>query len=241
MTHVVAGYPAEDRCVELMLGMQKAGVAMIEIQIPFSDPSADGPVIMRANDIALENGMSIQGCFDMISNAREHGLNVPVYVMTYANKVVSFGSREFCKQAQKHTIAGLIIPDLPFETTDYIELSAECTQLGVDLVPVISPGILQNRLRGYDLSIHKLVYVTSTQGITGKELNIKTDLQDLIKNIRTTTEAQIALGFGVRMQADVEQALQIADVAVVGSAVIEKVDQLGVDGALQFIQSIIEQ
>lgn len=236
MTHVVAGYPNEMECIELMLGMQKAGVSIIEIQIPFSDPGADGPAIMKANDIALENGMTVQGCFDMLAKARMQGLTLPVYLMSYANKVISFGARAFCEQAQIHNVSGFIIPDLPSETTEYKHLLAQCKKYQLDLVPVVSPGVLTGRLDAYQLDSHHLIYVTSTQGITGKELHIRQNLQDVISDIKSKSNAQVALGFGIRSAHDVQQVLQLADVAVIGSAVITIVEQEGIAAALTFLQ-----
>lgn len=236
MTHVVAGYPTKEGCIELLLGMQNVGVSVIEIQIPFSDPGADGPTIMKANDIALENGMTVQGCFDMLKEARSRGLTLPIYLMSYANKIMNFGVELFCSQAQVNNVSGLIIPDLPYDSLEYNDLAAQCKLRDLDLVPVLSPGMVLSRLDGYGLKSHQLIYVTSTQGITGKELHIKQDLRDLIVQIRTKSDGQIALGFGIRHAQDVQEALQIADLAVIGSAVIAKVEQEGIAEALDFLQ-----
>lgn len=239
MTHVVAGYPTEAQCIKLLLGMQNAGVSVVEVQIPFSDPGADGPVIMKANDIALKNEITTQACFEIISQARAQGFILPVYIMSYTNKVISFGFEAFCKQAQKSEVSGFIIPDLPFNTVEYAALAKSCAAHSIDLVPVVSPGMLADRLSGYKLGSHKLIYATSTQGITGKELVIKGELLELIRAIRAKTSAQIALGFGIRSLTDVERALEIADLAVIGSAVIKKVEAGGVDSATQFIEELV--
>jgi tryptophan synthase alpha chain len=239
MTHVVAGYPTKAQCIELLLGMQEAGVSIIEVQIPFSDPSADGPVIMKANDTALENGTTIQDCFDMLAQARTQGLKVPLYIMSYANKVMSFGIEGFCSQAQKIGVNGLIIPDLPCGTSDHEALLGVCSARNLDLVPVASPGTLVSRLSEYKLETHELIYVTSTQGITGKELTIKQELLDLIEIIRSKTNGQIALGFGIRNLPDVQQALEVADFAVIGSAVIKIMEDNDVKQAVQFIERLV--
>lgn len=239
MTHVVAGYPTTEDCLGLLLDMQAAGVSIIEVQIPFSDPGADGPVIMKSNDIALENGMTIQGSLDLIGQARVQGLRIPVYIMSYANKVMSFGEERFCKQAQHYKVSGLIIPDLPSDTVDYQELARYCASYGLDLVPVISPGVEEERLNGYQLDSHKLVYLTSTQGITGKELAVKQELRELVDVVRSKTGAQLALGFGIRNAHDVKQALELADLAVIGSAVIVELDQGGITGVHRFLQTLV--
>lgn len=240
MTHVVAGYPTEIECSELLFGMQAAGACAIEIQIPFSDPSADGPTIMRANDVALENSMTVQKCFDMIHSSREKGLTTPIYVMSYSNKLLRFGLKKFCQEAKRCHVDGLIVPDLPFDTVEYQELSNYCIRLGVDLVPVLSPGVAIGRLAQYNLDQHGLVYLTSTRGITGKELSTSKELIQLIKTIRSRSSCRIALGFGIRTTQHIHQALELVDIAVVGSEVLRKVEQAGVSGAVAFIKQFVD-
>lgn len=239
MTHVVAGYPTELACKELLFGMQAAGVYAIEIQIPFSDPSADGPIIMHANDVALENNMTVQKCFNMIHTSREKGLTTPVYVMSYANKLLQFGLKKFCQEAKRCHAEGLIVPDLPFDTAEYKELSDYCSQLEIDLVPVLSPGVITERLIQYNLGSHKLVYLTSTRGITGKELSTSKELVQLVKTIRSQSSCLIALGFGIRTAQHVHQSLELVDIAVVGSEVLRKVEQDGVLGVAAFIKQLV--
>lgn len=239
MTHVVAGYPTKATCIDLLIGMQKAGVTAIEIQIPFSDPGADGPVIMRANDTALENGMTTLRCFHMIDKARTAGLNTPIYLMTYLNKVISFGLPEFCKRAHISQITGFIVPDLPIDSAEYDELKKQCTLLGIAIVPVLSPGISANRLDMYLRDSHGLIYLTSTKGITGKKLTIKKELRELVKIVRTKTTCTVALGFGIRDLADVEAALSIVDIAVLGSAIIRSLNTTGIKNSLRFIEQLV--
>lgn len=239
MTHVVAGYPTPAKCLELLLGMQQAGVYAIEIQIPFTDPSADGSTIMHANDAALAGGMSIAACFELIRKARKQGLATPVYIMSYANKLFHYGLKEFCDEVQRCHIQGLIIPDLPFDSKEYTELLGCCDNANIELVPVLSPGVATARLEGYDLVSKKLIYVTSTKGITGKELTLHHDLTNLITYLRSISKAEIALGFGITKLRHVRQALAIADIAVVGSQIIRVVDKQGVDATQTFIKKLI--
>jgi len=238
MTHVVAGYPTESECIELLLGMQAAGVYAIEVQIPFSDPGADGPTIMKANDIALQNGMTTSKCFQMIKLARQKGLRVPVYIMSYANKLYRFGFEDFCQEAKSCQVNGFIVPDLPFDTPEYKELSNYAKKLDIVLIPVLSPGITTERLSHYTLDSSKLVYLTSMKGITGKELVVKKELVSLVEKIRSTSSCQIALGFGIRNAQHVHTALEVADIAVVGSEVIRRIEQKGLSGAATFIKEL---
>jgi tryptophan synthase alpha subunit len=238
MTHVVAGYPDKKQCIELILGMQSVGVFAIEVQIPFSDPTADGPVIMGANDIALQNGMTTRACLEMITNAQKQGLNTPIYLMSYVNKLYSFGFEKLCKEAHKSGTNGLIIPDLPFGTPEYSQLAEFCKSHSLDLVPVVSPGIAQERLKEYLKLSPDFMYLTSTKGTTGKNLSIQKELIQLIAQIRATSKCEIGLGFGIRTSEHVNQALKIADVAIVGSEVIRNIDAKGVSGAIKFVKNI---
>src|SRR4051812_41007603 len=116
MCHVVAGYPDKEGCLRLLRGMQQLGVAAIEVQIPFSDPIADGETIMRANDIALANGITTANSFELIETVRKSAAGADLYIMSYLQKVRHFGLSEFCKRASTAGVKGLIIPDLPYDS-----------------------------------------------------------------------------------------------------------------------------
>jgi tryptophan synthase alpha chain len=235
MTHVIAGYPSEAECIELMLGMQNAGVFAIEVQIPFSDPSADGSTIMKANDIALLNGTTTVKCFEMIGTARTKGLNCPIFVMSYANKLFSYGFENFCGLAKKHEVEGLIIPDLPYDSPEYRRLHNICSELNLGLVLVISPGMSDERLASFRLKSCKLVYMTSMHGITGKEFSVREDLINFAITIRAKSDCHIALGFGIRNKDHVKAALDIADIAVIGSETIRIIEKKGTSEAIKFV------
>lgn len=240
MTHVVAGYPNKKECLELMLGMQTAGVFAIEVQLPFSDPGADGPTIMKANDIALEIGMNIDATFALIAKSRKQGFKTPLYIMSYTNKLFRYGFEDFCRNASKCQVSGLIIPDLPFDSPEHEELLGYCNEFNLELVPVLSPGIKVDRLEMYKLSSKKLIYVTSAKGITGKELSIKVELKGLLRMIRAESNCLVALGFGIRTKNHIEQALEIADIAVIGSEIVRVTEKKGVSGAIKFIKSLVK-
>lgn len=239
MTHMVAGYPSTDECIELMLGMQRLGVGIIEIQIPFSDPIADGETIMRANDVALENGMSIEKSFELIQQARKTGLETPVYVMSYLQKVIHLGARQFCAQAADCGASGLIIPDLPFDSPEYEELELAAKANLLQLVPVISPGMEESRLSSVLPNNEGLVYLTSMKGITGKSLSVSEELTQLAERIKKDCpKLTLAIGFGVQSAQDVKEILAIADMAVAGSSVIREIEKSGVNSGLKFIENL---
>jgi tryptophan synthase alpha subunit len=239
MAHVVAGYPSPEECVELMLGMQELGIGTIEVQVPFSDPIADGETIMQANDRALVGGMDTGGSFKLIAQARKRGLNAEIYLMSYVQKAVHFGFDDFCRAAAEAGVSGLIIPDLPFDSPEYEELAAAISDSSLQIVPVISPGISKDRLASVLAGAKELVYLTSMKGITGNKLLVSDELGELCGLVRKLSPGvQVAIGFGIQNPEDIRQVLEIADIAVVGSSVIREIDKSGVTGGLELIKRL---
>lgn len=239
MCHVVAGYPSKKECVDLLLGMQKIGVQTIEVQIPFSDPIADGETIMIANDKALQSGMTTKKSFELIQTARKSGLKSEIYIMSYTQKLVSFGIDNFCRLAKTSSVKGLIIPDLPFEAEEYTALSKSAAKYGLEIVPVISPGTGKDRLEKCVSSAKDLIYLTSIKGITGDRLKLSRSLEQTAKKIRTIKpQAKLAIGFGIESKQDISEVLRIADVAVLGSSVIRRINNSGTAGAIKFLSEL---
>ena len=239
MTHVVAGYPSEKDCVELLLKMQASGVGTMEVQIPFSDPIADGETIMIANDKALELGMTTKKSFELIKTARKSGLKADIYIMSYAQKLVSFGIDSFCAEAKSAGAKGLIIPDLPFDADEYTAVSKTVAKYGLEIVPVVSPGMEESRLEKCVANAGSLIYLTSIKGITGNKLKLNASLGKTTKRIKKLKpDARLAIGFGISSRKDVDEILQIADLAVVGSSVIRRINKTGVDGAVKFLAEL---
>lgn len=240
MTHIVAGYPSLIDSQQLVLDMAAIGVDYLEVQIPFSDPSADGSTIMKANDVALKNGTTIDDVFGLVRQVRDRKVDLPVYLMSYANKLHHQGISSFCKGAARAGASGCIVPDLPLGTPEYNELLSGCSQHELAYVPVVSPGMDQARLERYLDDAGSLVYVTTTRGITGNNLALDRGLQKVVAAIRASRpDVLIALGFGLRTVDDVSRALELADTAVVGSAVIDVVERHGSPKAIDFIEQLL--
>lgn len=236
MTHVVAGYPNFDDCIELMRGMEKVGVSLIEVQIPFSDPIADGETIMRANDVALSGGMTTEKSFGLIAEA---GLKIDVYVMTYFQKISHFGLDEFCSSAAKVGVKGLIVPDLPYDAPEFSEFLEAAKRHNLTYVPVISEGMSDERLEKSLVNAENLIYLTSTRGITGKNLKVTDELAAAAKKVKQIKPGStLAIGFGISTREDLEKILKIANTGVVGSAVIRKIDKQGIKSALKFVREL---
>ncbi len=237
MCHVVAGFPEADTCLELIRGLDKAGAAAIEVQIPFSDPIADGETIMRANDVALEGGMTTAGSFELI---KEAGVNADVYIMSYIQKILHFGFKEFCEAATKCGAKGLIIPDLPYDTPEHEDLIVLARNLELELVPVLSPGMPEKRLAGALKFNPKTIYVTSRRGITGNEYAGTEELARFVSDIRNKSDARVMIGFGIASANDVSDALKLGDIAVVGSAIIKRLQESGLKGTLDYVEGLIK-
>ncbi len=239
MTHVVAGYPDEKSCIELLLKMQEAGVRTMEVQIPFSDPIADGETIMIANDKALELGMTTKKSFDLIKTAGKSGLKADIYIMSYTQKLISFGIDSFCAQAKSARAKGLIIPDLPYDADEYDTVSKAAAKYGLEIVPVVSPGMEESRLKKCVTHAGNLIYLTSIKGITGNKLKLDASLEKTAKKIKTfRPESKLAIGFGIETKKDVDNILRFADMAVVGSSVIRRINKAGIKGAVEFIAEL---
>ncbi len=240
MCHVVAGYPTPEACLELMGGMHDIGVAAIEIQLPFSDPIADGQTIMEANDIALAGGMTTAASFELIKRARGDGVANNLYIMSYLQKVNHFGMANFCAQAVACSITGLIIPDLPYDTEEHTALQRLAAAHSLELVPVLSPGMMSERLQAILAEKPSTIYITSTKGITGNDYRPAEQLRELVSTIKQQSGATIMIGFGITTIDDVREVLAIGDVAVVGSAVIKKIQQAGnIEAALSHIKALV--
>lgn len=237
MCHVVAGYPDTEACLELMRGLEQAGAEAVEVQIPFSDPIADGETIMRANDVALESGMTTASSFELIARA---ALDCDVYVMSYVQKAQHFGFARFCEAAAGAGARGLIIPDLPHESPEHEELEKLAQKHGLELVPVLSPGMPVERLEAQLAYQPARLYVTSRKGITGTEYTGGGELNKLADKIKQGSQAEVMVGFGIATPKDVEDALKIGDIAVVGSAIINHLQESGVDKTLEYVSGLVK-
>jgi tryptophan synthase alpha subunit len=241
MCHVVAGYPDRETCLQVMLGLQEKQVAAIEVQVPFSDPIADGETIMRANDVALEGGMTIAGSFELIEEARRRGVNRDIYIMSYLQKVTHFDPAEFCERAAACGVKGLIIPDLPYESPEYALLLKNTGARGLELMPVLSPGMPEERLEALLKAEPPHVYVTSRRGITGSEYAGNEELEAFVGKVKSRLAASVMIGFGISTPSDVEDVLKIGDIAVVGSAIIKQLQKSDVAKTLDYVAGLTSE
>ena len=217
---VTAGDPTLDVTEQLLYEMQKAGADLIEIGIPFSDPTAEGPVIQDANIRALNRGIS-----DMLKRAKEK-ITVPMVFLTYVNPIFTYGKERFMKQCVESGIDGLIVPDMPYEERE--ELAPACEKYGVDIIPLIAPTS-HERIKMIAKKAQGYIYCVSSLGVTGVRSEIKTDIGAMVKAVRETTDVPCAVGFGIATPEQAYKMAKVSDGAIVGSAIVKIIAKYGKD------------
>ena len=201
------------------------GADLIELGIPFSDPTAEGPVIQGANLRALKGGVNTDKVFDLVRDLRTD-VTVPMVFMTYANVVFSYGSERFISTCAQIGIDGLILPDIPFEEKD--DFLPICHKYGVDLISLIAPTS-ENRIGMIAKEAEGFIYVVSSLGVTGVRSEIKTDLDAIVSVIRENTDVPCAIGFGISTPEQAKKMAGVSDGAIVGSAIIKFLEKYGAD------------
>ena len=203
----------------------KNGADLIELGIPFSDPTAEGPVIQEANIRALSGGVTTDKIFDLVRDLRQD-VSVPFVFMTYVNVVFSYGAERFLSTCKEVGIDGLILPDLPFEEKE--EFLAICKENGVDLISMIAPTSEQ-RIAMIAKEAEGFLYIVSSLGVTGTRSQITTDLSSIIKVVRENTDTPCAIGFGISTPEQAKKMAALSDGAIVGSAIIKILAEYGTD------------
>ena len=201
------------------------GADLIELGIPFSDPTAEGPVIQGANLRALNGGIKTYMIFKKKKKIRVD-IQIPMVFMTYANVVYSYGAEKFISNCKEVGIDGLILPDLPFEEKD--EFLPICHKYGVDLISLIAPTSA-NRISMIAKEAEGFIYLVSSLGVTGTRSEITTDLGSIVKVIRENTDIPCAIGFGISTPEQAKKMADLSDGAIVGSAIIKQLEKYGTD------------
>ena len=216
---IPAGYPNKNSTSELVLEAINAGAEIVEIGMPFSDPLADGPIIQKVNDIAIKNGITLSIILDHVKKIRINS-QIPIILMGYINPIIKYGLIDFIKDCNRSGVDGLIIPDLPPEEAK--EILNECNKNKVSLIFLIAPNASDNRIK-YISSLSKdLIYCVSMLGTTGNKLENNKTLHDYLNNVKNIVKLPIIAGFGIKTRENVKYINSIADGAVVGSELINK-------------------
>ena len=224
---VTCGDPDLETTAAIVSAMAENGADLIELGIPFSDPTAEGPVIQGANIRALSGGVTTDKVFDLVRDVRRD-VTVPMVFMTYANVVYSYGAEKFIATCKEIGIQGLILPDIPFEEKEeFLDL---CHRYDVDLVSLVAPTSA-DRIAMIAKEAEGFIYIVSSLGVTGTRTEISTDLDSIVKVVRENTDTPCAIGFGISTPEQCAKMGAIADGAIVGSAIVKLVAQYGKDAA----------
>lgn len=220
---ITCGDPDLNTTAKVIRAAVANGADLIELGIPFSDPTAEGPVIQGANLRALNGGITTDQIFDFVRELRQD-VNIPLVFMTYVNVIFSYGAERFISTCQEIGIDGLILPDLPFEEKE--EFLPLCRQYGVDLISMIAPTS-ENRIAMIAKEAEGFLYIVSSLGVTGTRSEIKTDLESIISVVRQNTQIPCAIGFGISTPEQAKKMAGISDGVIVGSAIIKWLEKYG--------------
>jgi tryptophan synthase alpha chain len=235
MTHIVIGYPSFEASLQIVDAMVEAGVDLMELQIPFSEPMADGPVILAANQKALAAGSTVERCFEFAATvSRRH--QIPFLFMSYYNVLFRAGVDRFALRMKESGVCGAIVPDLPPE--EGATYMAAMKHSDLDPIFIYSPSSDLERMRTIDKHARGFVYCVARKGVTGSQTAFSDDLDAYLTRCRAATNLPLALGFGVQDAADVEFLRGKVDIAVVGSATLRLIDEKGVGAVGDFIRGL---
>ncbi len=220
---ITCGDPDLETTADVVRACAENGADLIELGIPFSDPTAEGPVIQGANIRALSGGITTDKIFGFVREIRRD-VTIPMVFMTYANVVFSYGAERFMKRCQETGISGVILPDLPFEEKgEFAEAAASC---GIDLISLIAPTS-HNRIAMIAREAEGFIYVVSSLGVTGVRSEITTDIGEMVRVIRENTSVPCAVGFGISTPEQAAKMASLSDGAIVGSAIIKIIEKYG--------------
>jgi len=235
MTHIVLGYPSMHVNRQVIDAMVDNGVELIEMQIPFTEPVADGPAIVKANQAAIENGISVKDAF-VFAEEMTQKHPIAFLFMTYYNIVLQYGPEKFCSDAKKIGIKGIIIPDLPPEEGDDFFNLARSYDL--DPILVFAPTSTPERMARLHRSASGFIYCVARKGVTGQKTEFDTTFTDYMAQCRAATKLPLAVGFGIASKDDIKQLYGKADIGVIGTKTINLVNEQGVEAVGPFIAGL---
>ena len=220
---ITCGDPDLETTASVVRAVVDSGADLIELGIPSSHPTAEGPVIQAANQRALEGGVTTDRIFDLVRDLKRD-ISTPMVFMTYANVVFSYGADRFLASCREIGVDGIILPDLPYEEKE--EFLPFCNRYGVDLISLIAPTS-DNRIARIAKEAEGFIYIVSSLGVTGTRKEITTDLDSITKVVRENAKVPCAIGFGISTPVQAKKMSEIADGAIVGSAIIKLIERYG--------------
>lgn len=236
---ITAGDPSLEITEQLVLKMAEAGADLIELGIPFSDPVAEGLTIQRADERALTSGTTTDKIFAMVRQIREV-CDVPIAFMTYMNPIFTYGMERFMKNCAQAGIDAIIVPDVPFEEKE--ELLPYCSESDIRLISMIAPTS-KDRIQRIAQEAEGFLYCVSSMGVTGVRQEISTDVGEMVELAKIVNDIPCAVGFGISTPEQASQMAQVADGAIVGSAIVKIVEQHGQDCVpyvTEYVQKMVQ-
>ena len=220
MPYTVLGYPTPEASLQVVQTLVTAGADLLELGIPFSDPLADGPIIQAATQHALENGITLAKCINMVAELRDRGVGTPALLMGYVNPILAYGVPRFVADSAAAGVDGFIVPDLPPEEAE--ELETACQQHGLALVYLLAPTSSAERIALIAEKSRGFIYLVSLTGVTGARDTLPPDLTDFVKRVRATACKPLAVGFGIGTSQQARAVAQLAEGVIVGSALVQR-------------------
>lgn len=235
MTHIVLGYPSFEASFRIVEAMVQAGVDLMELQIPFSEPIADGPVILRANQEALSRGATVKKCVEFGAEVSSR-FDIPFLFMTYYNICFKYEVDRFAGDAAHGGLKGIILPDLPPEEgREYLDAM---TRHQLAPIFIYAPTTSVERMRTIASHGKGFIYCVARKGVTGAQTSFSQELEGYMARCRSATQLPLAVGFGVKDRADVEFLKGKADIAVIGTQTIRIIEEKGIDAVGDFIAGL---
>lgn len=232
MTHIVIGYPSLEASYAMVEAMVAAGVDLMELQIPFSEPIADGPVILKANQASLANGTRLDGCLRFGARAAR-AFDIPFLFMTYYNILFKYGLAAFARTTAECGLRGAIVPDLPHEEgAEYLHAMNDHQLAPIFIYAPTSDDARMRQIAGH---ARGFIYCVARKGVTGQQTDFSSRLQAYLDRCRRATDLPLALGFGVKDKADVDYLTGKVDIAVIGTQTVQVMEAHGVEGVGAFI------
>ncbi len=235
MPYLPLGYPTIPVSRDLICEAQEAGADVLELGVPFSDPIADGPVIQRATQVALENGMDVAKCLSLVQDARARGVTIPLVLMGYYNPILRYDLKRFARDAMEVGVDGVIVPDLPVEESEPLQHALREQEL--HLVLLAAPTSSEARLKKIGKATRGFLYLVSLTGVTGARGELPEGLGEFVQRARAATDKPICVGFGISSAESARRVAALADGVIVGSALVA---QLGdAEAARENLRSFI--
>ncbi|WP_433942911.1 tryptophan synthase subunit alpha [Paenibacillus sp. SN-8-1] len=236
MTHQILGYPDFKTNYEMIRLFAESGVDLVELQLPFSEPIADGPVFLRANQVSLENGTTTQQCMDFAKQVTKEFPELNFVFMTYYNVVVQYGIDRFISTCAENQIQGLIIPDAyPEESREFMEA---CAKYGVDPILLATPYTTKKRLDYLSEQTGGFLYCAARKGVTGSRTAFDQSTDEFLGRVREVAKIPVAVGFGIQSSEDVNFLQGKCDIAIIGTQLLNVLEQEGLSGVERVLKSL---